>query len=50
MLNSALKELFQLTLDLDIILNLNYVPSKENLAYEPPRQLNKSDAILHTDI
>ena len=50
MLNSTLKELFQLTLDLDIILNLHYVPSKENLADEPSRQLNKSDAILHTGI
>ena len=48
MLNSTLKGLFQLTLDLDIILNLHYVPSKENLADEPSRQLNKST--LHTDI
>lgn len=50
MLNSTLKELFQLTLDLDIILNLQFVPSKENLADEPSRQLNKSDATLQTDI
>jgi hypothetical protein len=50
MLNSTLKGLFQLTLYLDIILNLHYVPSKENLADEPSRQLNKSNATLHTDI
>jgi hypothetical protein len=37
-------------LRLDIILNLHYVPSKENLADEPSRQLNKSDATLHTGI
>jgi hypothetical protein len=47
MLNSTLKELFQLTLDLDILLNLHYVPSKENLADEPSRQLNKSDASIN---
>ena len=50
MLNSTLKGLFQLTLYLDIILNLHYVPSKEILADEPSRQLNKSNATLHTDI
>jgi hypothetical protein len=31
-------------------LNLHYVPSKENLADAPSRQLNKSDATLHTGI
>ena len=31
-------------------MNLHYVLSKENLADEPSRQLNKSDATLHTGI
>lgn len=45
-LNQVLKEIFQLTLDLDMVLNLHYVPSKMNLADEPSRKLLKSDAML----
>ncbi|VDI70479.1 Hypothetical predicted protein [Mytilus galloprovincialis] len=50
MLNSTLKEIFQLTLDLDVMLNLHFVPSKLNLADEPSRKLSKSDAKLNSDI
>ena len=46
-LNDVLKDIFQLTLDLDIALNLIYVSSKENLADAPSRRLTKCDATLH---
>ncbi|XP_052060953.1 uncharacterized protein LOC127701170 isoform X1 [Mytilus californianus] len=48
-LNSTLKDIFQLTLDLDVMLNLHFVPSKLNLADEPSRKLSKSDATLDNE-
>ncbi|CAC5391415.1 unnamed protein product [Mytilus coruscus] len=45
-LNTTLKDIFQLTSDLDVMLNLHFVPSKLNLADDPTRKLNKSDATL----
>ena len=45
-LNSALKDIFQLTLDTDLVLNLIYVPSACNVADEPSRSIRKSDAML----
>lgn len=50
LLNSVLKEIFQLTLELDIVLNLSFVPSKSNLADEPSRKINKSDATLTREV
>ena len=50
MLNTVLKEIFSLTVELDIFLNLKYVPSKSNLADEPSRQLDKSDAMLNSNV
>lgn len=44
--NQYFKRLFQLTLDLNIDLNLIYVPSENNPADEPSRRLDKSDASL----
>lgn len=49
-LNEVLKEIFQLTLDLDIALNLYYDPSKENLADAPSRRLTKCDATIQENI
>ncbi|CAC5395697.1 unnamed protein product [Mytilus coruscus] len=48
-LNSTLKDIFQLTLDLDVMLNLHFVPSKLNLVDEPSRKLSKSDATLDNE-
>ena len=45
-LNSVLKEIFNLVLQLDIVLNLAFVKSEHNLADEPSRVLKKSDAML----
>ena len=45
-LNSGLKDIFQLTLDTDLVLNLIYVPSACNVADEPSRSIRKSDAML----
>ena len=40
-LNNVLKKMFQLTLDLDIVLNLFYVSSENNLADQPFREILK---------
>lgn len=45
-MNTVIKELFQLVLDLDLVLNLTYVESKSNPADAPSRDLQKSDAML----
>ena len=45
-LNSVLKQIFNLVLHLDIVLNLTFVKSEHNLADEPSRALKKSDAML----
>ncbi|WAR14863.1 hypothetical protein MAR_004968 [Mya arenaria] len=45
-MNLVIKDLFQLTIDYDIILNMQYVPSKSNPADEPSRSLNKTDSML----
>ena len=42
----VLKELFQFVLEQDLVLNLFYVKSRDNVADEPSRALNKSDASL----
>ena len=47
LLNLVLKDLFQFTLDTDIILSLSYVATKSNLADAGSRRLDKSDACLH---
>lgn len=49
-LNDVLKKIFQLTLDLDIVLNLFYVSSENNLADQPSRELLKSDSMLTKEI
>ena len=45
-LNGFLKELFQFVLEHDLVLNLVYVGSRDNVADAPSRVLNKSDASL----
>ena len=50
LLNSVLKDIFQFTLDEDIILNLSFVGSKSNLADDESRRLDKSDACLHDSV
>ena len=45
-LNSVFKEIFNLVLQLDIVLNLAFVSSENNLADKPSRILNNSDAML----
>lgn len=45
-MNQVLKEIFHFVLENDILLNLAYVQSKENLADNPSRELKKSDACL----
>lgn len=45
-LNNVLKTIFQLTLDLDIVLSLFYVSSENNLADQPSREILKSDSML----
>ena len=45
-LNGVLKTIFNLILELDIVLNLAFVRSENNLADEPSRVLKKSDATL----
>lgn len=45
-MNEVIKALFQFTLDYDVALNLLCIPSKENLADKPSRDLNKTDATL----
>ena len=48
-LNRVLKQIFQLTLDLDMCLNLYYVPSKMNEADKPSREISKSDSMLSNE-
>lgn len=45
-LNYVIKEIFQFTLDFDIILNLCYIPSKDNIADLPSRSITKCDATI----
>ena len=49
-LNVILKELFNLTIDLDIALNLVYLPFKKNLADDPSIILTKNDAMLSIEV
>ena len=49
-LNLVLKDLFQYTLDTDIILSFAYVATKSNLADAGSRRLDKSDACLHESV
>ncbi|CAC5412043.1 unnamed protein product [Mytilus coruscus] len=45
-LNSVIKDIFKFTIDSDIVLNLYYIPSKQNLADAPSRTLTKCDATI----
>ncbi|CAC5393955.1 unnamed protein product [Mytilus coruscus] len=45
-LNSVIKDFFKFTIDSDIILNLYYIPSKQNLADALSRSLTKCDATI----
>ena len=45
-LNTAIKDIFSITLEYDILLNLIFVPSAENQADEASRAIRKSDASL----
>ena len=47
-LTDVIKDIFQFTLDFDIVLNLYYVPTKSNIADKPSRELNKTDATIST--
>ena len=46
MLNNALKKLFYTTADMNVLLHLSYVPTKENSADLPSRRLSSSDSRL----
>ncbi|KAI8494630.1 hypothetical protein Bbelb_278560 [Branchiostoma belcheri] len=45
-LNRAIKELWETSVQLNIDLNLHYVPSRDNIADKPSRQCSPSDAKL----
>ena len=45
-LNGAIKDIFSLTLETDMVLNLIFVPSAENESDEASRTIRKSDAML----
>ena len=45
-MNIAIKNIFFLTLEFDMVLNLLYIPSSENPADAPSRIIKKSDAML----
>ena len=45
-LNKAIKDIFSLTLEFDMVLNLIFVPSSENQSDEASRSIRKSDAAL----
>ena len=50
LLTSVIKDIFEFTLNEDVILNLTYVGTTSNPADAGSRKLRKSDACLHSDI
>ena len=49
-LNNVLKKIFQLTLDIDIVLNLFYISTSANIADQPSREISKSDSMLTNEV